>query len=893
MQCRRGNQGSLGGHLASGSARAAATQPRHCFGHPTLILSASFPNGLENPGERTLREALPEAVAHRVRCVVARPPPRDATLVLYWMRMAVRDHENPALDAAVAAANALGLPVLVYHAVSERYPFASDRHHTFILEGARDVSAGLEARGIRYVLHVERPDARGPMLVELAKLAALVVTEDVPVPPLDAWTARLGARLADMGVPLWAVDASCVVPMPLVAKRYDRAYAFRTASRRLASAVLAGAWKDVAPHKSPARHPLPFTPIDAQALDDRSLASLVAECEIDHGVAPVRESRGGSRAGYARWDAFRAEKLEAYAHRRNDPLLDGTSRLSPYLHYGHVSPLRIARETALVAGRGADKFLDELLVWREVAWHFAAHTPQGELETLEPLPEWARETLAEHAAGPREPLAMERLERGRTGDALWDACQRSLLTHGELHNNLRMTWGKAVPAWTKDPEAARRALVELNHRYALDGRDPASYGGLYWCLGLFDRPFTPPSAVLGTVRPRPTAAHAARLDVAAYTRHVARPTRTTVRRVAVIGAGLAGLACARTLTDHNIDVALFDKGRSPGGRLATRRLASHTFDLGAQYFTARDPRFRRHVQSWLDGGVCAPWHGRIVALDGAGGPARPTPPVERLVGTPDMNALARHLSADLLVSTGHRVDRIERVGGALALRGTAAPAGVTLGPAGPGELGSTELGTFDCVVLCLPADQAAVLLEPTSARLAREAREVPLEPCFVVGLAAGRDDDALRELVHDGAFIGRDGEPSASLLSWVARDSSKPGRPPGERWVLHASAAWSRAARDMPHEEVEAAMIAEFSRLFDLGPLRPELSFVHRWGYARALRPLDRGALFDEDLRVGLGGDWTCGGRVEGAFLSGVALAGRVLGLTEAARVSVTADGSG
>jgi photolyase PhrII len=802
-------------------------------------------------------------------------------MVLYWMRMAVRDHENPALDAAVAAANALGLPVLVYHAVSERYPFASDRHHTFILEGARDVSAGLEARGIRYVLHVERPGARGPMLAPLAKLAALVVTEDVPIPPLDAWTARLGAHCADAGVPLWVVDASCVVPMPLVAKRYDRAYAFRTASRRLASAALAGAWKDVAPEKPPAGQPLPFTPIDARALDDRSLASLVAECEIDHGVAPVRESRGGSRAGYARWDAFRTEKLGDYARRRNDPLLDGTSRLSPYLHYGHVSPLRIARETAQVTGAGPDKFLDELLVWREVAWHFAGHTPRGELETLEPLPEWARATLAEHAADPREALTMERLERGHTGDALWDACQRSLLAHGELHNNLRMTWGKALPAWSKDPEAARRALVELNHRYALDGRDPASYGGLYWCLGLFDRPFTPPSAVLGTLRPRPTAAHAARIDVPAYARHVARPTRTAVRRVAVFGGGVAGLACARTLTDHNVDVTVFDKGRSPGGRLTTSRRPPHTFDLGAQYFTARDPRFRRHVQSWLDDGVCAPWHGRIVSLDGAGGPARAVEPLERLVGTPDMNALARHLAADLRVTTGQRVDRIERADGRLTLRGTTASAGVTLGPAGPGDQGSVGLGAFDCVVLCLPADQAVVLLEPISARLATEARAVPLDPCFVVGLAAGPSDDALRALALDGAFIGREGETRASLLSWVARDSSKPGRPPGERWVLHASAAWSRATRDLPRAEVEAAMIAELSRLFNLGPLVPELSFVHRWGYARALRPLACGALFDEDLRVGLGGDWACGGRVEGAFLSGIALAGRVLGLPE------------
>jgi renalase len=221
--------------------------------------------------------------------------------------------------------------------------------------------------------------------------------------------------------------------------------------------------------------------------------------------------------------------------------------------------------------------------------------------------------------------------------------------------------------------------------------------------------------------------------------------------------------------------------------------------------------------------------------------------------------------------------------GKVALRGTAAPAGVTLGPAAPGELGSTELGSFDVVVVCLPADQAAVLLAPISARLAREAREVPFEPCVAVGFAPTADHakSALRALDFDGAFIGREGEPSPSPLSWVARDSSKPGRPPGERWVLHASAAWSRGVRDMPRDDVQAALIAELARLFDLGTVQLEHAVVHRWGYARALRPLDCGALFDEEARVGAAGDWAAGGRVEGAFLSGVALAGRVLGLPE------------
>ena len=812
--------------------------------------------------------------------------------------MAVRDHENPALDAAVAAANALGLPVLVYHGVSERYPYASDRHHTFILEGARDVAAGLAARGIAYALHVERPAARGPMLRALCESAALVVTEDVPVPPLDSWTARLAARLAKTSVPLWAVDASCVVPMPLVGSRYDRAYAFRTASRRLAAARLASAWRDVSPMQPPSLAALPFSPVPIAGLDERGIAHLVADCAIDHGVGPVREVRGGSRAGYARWDAFRASGLARYASDRNDPLLAGTSRLSPWIHYGHVSPLRIAREAARADVPGAEKFLDELIVWRELAWHFCAHTPLGELETRAPLPAWARRSLDEHAGDPRRLRTTEELERGRTGDALWDAAQRSLLAHGELHNNLRMTWGKALPAWTADVEAARKALVELNHRYALDGRDPASYGGLYWCLGLFDRPFSPPALVLGAVRPRPTSEHARRLDSGAFAQQVARPSRRAVRHVAIVGGGLAGLACARTLADHNVQVSLFDKGRSAGGRLSALRQPPHSFDLGAQYFTARDERFGRTVRSWLAAGLCAPWAGRIVAVDPGGGvPPVPGPWVERLAGVPDMNALARHLAADLGVKTGHRVERIDAsergaAGGPLwKLSGTIAPPGTALGPVEPGAAAPVELGLFDCVLLCLPPEQAARLLDEACPSLAREAEAVPCEPCFAVGLVAGDSDHGLRALDFDGAFIGRDGARDAgatattqpSPLAWVARDSSKPGRHPGERWMLHASAAWSRAAlaAEASSEQVIAELVSELSRLFALGPLRPALTVVHKWRYARARAPLDRGAILDEDRRIGLAGDWLAGGRVEGAFLSGVALAGRVLGLPE------------
>lgn len=350
--------------------------------------------------------------------------------------------------------------------------------------------------------------------------------------------------------------------------------------------------------------------------------------------------------------------------------------------------------------------------------------------------------------------------------------------------------------------------------------------------------------------------------------------------VAVVGAGVAGLACARSLQEHGIAVTVFDKGRSPGGRVATRRAPPHTFDLGAQYFTVRDERFRREVRSWIESGACAPWPGRIVALDDAYPPLRTVDAIERFVGTPAMSSLARHVAVDLPVRSSHRVESVARHGKTIALRGTKAAMGVTLGPASSHAKGAEDLGTFDCVVLCLPPTQAALLLDDFHSGLASEVRRVPFDPCIAVGFAAsGSDVRALEDLAFDGAFIGRNGAPSRSPLSWIARDSSKPGRSAGERWVLHASPAWSRASWQNADAEVTAALVDDLAQLFGLSSFTPACVVVQRWLHARASHPLDCGALFDEDARVGVGGDWTCGGRVEGAFLAGLALSERILSL--------------
>jgi len=793
---------------------------------------------------------LPAHLAERTWPAVPPTPRRDGAYVVYWMRTAVRAHENPALDVALLAAEALSLPVFVYHALDERYPYASDRHHAFILEGVRDVQAQFAARGIGYAFHLARPGHRGPHLVTLAEAAALVVTEDFPWKPMEAWAEEVQRR---SGTPVWRVDTACVVPFRRVGRAHDRAFAFRDATKQAWDARVHLPWQDVEP-RGPAFLPeLPFQPVPLASED---LSALVAQCQVDHSVGPVAHTPGGTAAGMARWQEFLAHGLGQYAEARSSPLRPaGASRMSAYLHYGMVSPLRVAREAAAHRTDGAAKFLDELHVWREVPWSFCAYRPDH--ESLSALPAWAQATLAAHAGDTRPAcLTWEQLSRGKTGEAFWDALQSSLVVHGELHNQVRMTWGKALLQWTPDAAEALRLLIDLNHRYALDGRDPASYGGILWCLGLFDRAHLPEQPITGSVRPRPLDVFARRFDLDEYTRRVRRPARGVVESVAVVGGGMAGLALARALSDAGHAVTVLDKGRGPGGRMSTRRSDAGTFDHGAQYFTVKDARFGQWVESWKAAGLVAEWRPRLATFGASRAPARESGPVSRLVGVPGMNALVSHLGRDLGVRFGVEVSRLERTPGGWRLFDKA----------------GTGLGEYSQLALAVPAPQAVALLRPVAPGLAGEVAAIQVAPCLAAMAAFGEP----LGLGFDAAFVNE------GPLSWVARDSSKPGRPPGERWVLHAAPGWSEAHVEQEPAASAGQLLETFLALAGRPGASPVQLAGHRWRYALPTRVLESPCLFDPEARLGVCGDGHAGPRVEGAFLSGQALAGRFLGLAAA-----------
>ena len=734
--------------------------------------------------------------------------------VLYLMRTALRDHENPALDVALVAAGQLGLPVFVLQVLAGSYPYASDRHHTFVMESARDVARGLAEKGVGYAFHLERSGHLEPVLPQLCARAALVVTEHMPVAPFEEATRRLAERSA---APVLCIDTSCVVPMRLTERAYPQLFRFREATMVLRGERVERPWPTPPAPDRPFLPELPFEPVPVGELSDIDIAELVAKCDIDHGVAPVAQTCGGSRAGYARWRHFVDAILPNYADRHSDPLARSTSRLSPHLHYGTVSPMRIAREVSAIGGRGAEKFLEHLLGWRELSYHLCFH--EARHGSFDILPDWARSTWRRHESDTRPRLlSWETLARGRTGDGLWDAAQTSLLIHGELHNDLRMMWGKALADWTPTVDRAIDLAMDLNHRYALDGGDPASYGGVLSCFGLFDRPNTPPSPVTGLVRPRWSVEYSKPLDVGRYRATVMRSSVASSSHIAVIGAGMAGLACARTLRDHGLQVTVLEKSRGPGGRMSTRREEEYCFDHGAQHFTASDPRFARYVASWCADGVAAPWTARIATLKDQG-PDPHDNDQTFYVGTPRMSAITRHLSRELGLRYGVRVASLKREATTWDLY----------------DQDRTWLGAYDLVVIAVPAPQAVPLLAaaPPLAEVVEGAR---MAPCWAAML---RFDGPLG-LPYDAAQTSRGG------LEWLARDASKPGRN-GEHstWVLHATPGWSQEHLESDPEEIAGLLGGEFLRVTG-SAARLVWSQAHRWRYARVISSIGRDCLFDE-----------------------------------------------
>jgi deoxyribodipyrimidine photo-lyase len=451
------------------------------------------------------------------------PVNTEGEFVLYWMIAFRRARWNFSLERAAEWAQELRKPVVVLEALRCDYPWASARLHCFILEGMRDNQDQLGNTAAFYYPFVERKKGEGRGLIRaLASKASVVITDDYPAFFLPR---MIRAAAKDLPVRMEAVDSNGLLPLTATDRVFKTAYSFR----RFLQAELPGQF-DQFPKQDPLEGlsvpALPEFPSDIATrwpvapkdLLDVSPGAL-GTLPVDHGVEAV-ETHGGSVAAKARLGDFLRRKLHRYHIDRNHPDEEVASGLSPYLHFGHISAHEVFSElrdleewspgrlsfkaSGQRAGwwgmsEGAEAFLDQFITWRELGFNMCCK--RDDYDRFESLPDWALKELLTHEHDHRPyTYALGEFASAETHDPLWNAAQRQLLQEGVIHNYLRMLWGKKILEWSSSPQEALSIMIELNNKYALDGRDPNSYTGIFWVLGRHDRPFGPARPIFGTIR---------------------------------------------------------------------------------------------------------------------------------------------------------------------------------------------------------------------------------------------------------------------------------------------------------------------------------------------------------------------------------------------------------
>ncbi len=428
---------------------------------------------------------------------------RGRDFVLYWMQAAQRAEDNHALEFAIDRANERGKPLVAYFGLTETFPEANERHYAFMLEGLAETARSLEKRGVRLVVRRISP---GKGAVELARRADLVVVDRGYLRVEREWRA---AAARSLDCPLIQVETNAVIPLEQASPREE------WAARTLRPKMMRRLEEYLVPLRA-RRLKKDSLGLRVASFDIQDAGRALADLKIDRSVGRVTAFMGGTAQAKRRLTEFIGQKLAIYTESRNDPNADAVSHMSPYLHFGQISPLFIALEVRKPGGRAAEAYLEELIVRRELSLNFVYYN--ADYDRFAGVPAWARKTLEEHTKDRREALfSMIGLETARTGDPYWNAAQKELVSTGEMHNYMRMYWGKRMIEWAESPaEAFRNALV-LNNKYAIDGRDPNSFAGVAWCFGRHDRAW-PPRPVFGKVRSMTAAGLRRKFDIDAYVR---------------------------------------------------------------------------------------------------------------------------------------------------------------------------------------------------------------------------------------------------------------------------------------------------------------------------------------------------------------------------------------
>ncbi len=431
---------------------------------------------------------------------------------LYWMQAAQRTHWNHALEHAIDLANQQQLPLVVLFCLVSDFPGANLRHYHFMLEGLLETQVALKDKGVKFVLRLGSPEV---MVPEVASQAAWVITDAGHLRIQRHWRYEV-ARHIDCH--MIEVETNCIVPIEEVSDKENfSAGTLRPRMHRQLESYMIALRQQ--------RPKCPSLSLRLKSEDFRSVDQLLKKLSLDTSVQPVAHVTPGTQAALKRLHDFLKHKLCHFHDLRNDPGQDYTSGLSPYLHFGQISPLYIALEARKQEpGPGLDSFLEELIVRRELAQNFVHYNPH--YDQFKGLAAWAQRTLNFHARDKRDVVyTLETLERAQTHDPYWNAAQLELVHLGTMHGYMRMYWGKKILEWSASPQEGFDMALGLNNKYQLDGRDPNGFAGVAWCFGQHDRAWGE-RPVFGKVRYMNANGLKRKFDIEAYVQRVTRQVKS-------------------------------------------------------------------------------------------------------------------------------------------------------------------------------------------------------------------------------------------------------------------------------------------------------------------------------------------------------------------------------
>ena len=450
-------------------------------------------------------------------------PVYNKQYLLYWMQASQRTENNHALEYAVQRANERRKPLLVFFGITDSFPEANLRHYTFMLQGLQEVQSELKQRNIGLIIRYASPEKE---VLTLAEHADLVIVDRGYLKIQQQWREYAAKHLDCL---LIQVESEVVVPVELVSSKEE--YSARTIRGKIHT------YRDDFLNYVPQQESdYSSVNLDLESVDLSSLDKAQSLLRCDRTVKPVTHFRGGSRAASELLDAFINHKFDQYPELRNNPEMDWTSHLSPYLHFGQISPLTIVFRILEQQHPAEEAFLEELIVRRELSMNFVFYNPL--YDSYDAIPPWAKDTLNNHRDDPRDYMyTLKELENANTHDEYWNAAQQEMVFRGKMHGYMRMYWGKKILEWSSTPEEAFSHALYLNNKYELDGRDPNGFTGVAWCFGKHDRAWQE-RPIFGKVRYMNANGLKRKFDIDKYVQRVKKIVKDTKNnRNSLLGSG--------------------------------------------------------------------------------------------------------------------------------------------------------------------------------------------------------------------------------------------------------------------------------------------------------------------------------------------------------------------